>query len=300
MQHLSFIFNIILVFLFVRLCSKAESDFFFNPFVAFIGSRINKLLDFLKPVLALPEQMALFVIMISIFLFKTLLITRLNPTISITFGQLITCTPTTELPAQVSLLIFSLLSSIAFLFKFWTFYFVTSLIAAPHRKNRASDAFTYYARPFSSIPFLYQPFVLLGLHAVLAAVVTAIGSLTYLPLGTDVPLEITLSSSPFIIRIVKTVWLGVLSFSDAIMVMIQVLFVGIIGSIIATVMRKGDLMTICNEASDMVLGRFSRRASSGAGMDFTPIIFFFAAHYGYSFLSTFLTSLISTPVQLPF
>jgi hypothetical protein len=244
--------------------------------------------------------MAIAIIMIAIFFFKTLLLSRLNPTIGITFGQLITCTPDTGVAPQVSLLIFSLLSSITFLFKFWTVYFLTSLIAAPHRKNRASDAFTYYAKPFSSIPFLYQPFILLALHAALAATITALGSLTYLPLGTDMPLEITLSSSPFIIRIVKTVWLGVLSLSDAIMAMIQVLFVGIIGSMVATIMRKGDLITICNEASDMVLGRFSRRAASGAGLDFTPIIFFFAAHYGYSFLSTFITSLINTPIPLPF
>lgn len=300
MQYLSFIFNIILVFLFVRLCTKTESDFFFNPFVGYVAGRLNKLLAFLKPVLALPEQMAILIIIIFLFFFKTLLFSRLGPAIYITFGELLKCNPSEAMPEQISLLLFSLLNTISFLFKFWSFYFLASLITAPNRKTRAMEALQYYARPFSYIPFLYQPFVLLALHAALAHIAYSFGTLAYLPLGSDAPIVITLSASPFIIRMVKTLWLGLLSFSDAIMAMIQVLFIGIIGSMIATVMRRKDMMTLCNEASGLVLGRFARSASSRAGMDFTPIIFFFAAHYGYMIISSFVTNLINTPIQLPF
>jgi hypothetical protein len=300
MVQLSFFFNIILIALFVKLISKAESEYFFNPFVGYVTTRINKLLDFLKPVLALPEQMALLIIVISLFFFKTLLISRLSPTISLSFGQLITCTPASEIPEQISLLTFSLLNTISFLFKFWGFYFLASLIAAPNRKNRASDAFKYYAKPFSSIPFIYQPIILLALHAALAGIASNLGSLSFQPQESSSPVVISLTSYPIIVQIIKTVWLGLLSLSDAIMVMIQVLFISIIGSMISTILKKRDMMILCNEASELVLGRFARRASANSGMDFTPIIFFFAAHYGYMILSTFVTNLINTPIQLPF
>jgi len=300
MQHLSFIFNLTLVFLFVRLCSRNESEFFFNPFVVFITTRINKLLDFLKPVLAIPEQMAILVIATFLFLFKTLLFSRLSPEISIPFGQLITCHSSAALPEQISLLIFSLLNTLTFLFKFWSFYFLAALMAAPLRKTRASEAFTYYARPFSYIPLLYQPFVLLALHTALAYTCSALGTLTYFQPGADTPPVIALSTAPFAVRMLKTLWLGMLSFSDAIMIMIQVLFISIIGSMVATALRKGELMTLCNETTEIVLGRFSRSGAARTGIDFTPIIFFFAAHYGYMLICSFVTNLINTPIQLPF
>ncbi len=300
MQHLSFIFNITLVFLFVRLCSKDESEFFFNPFVGFVTTRITKLLDFLKPVLAMPEQMAVLVIATFLFLFKTLLFSRLSPEITIQFGQLITCSAAAEMPARISLLIFSLLNTITFVLKFWSFYFLAALMAAPLRKTRASEAFKYYARPFSSIPFLYQPFVLLALHTALAYTCSALGTLSYLQPGSDTPPVIALTAAPVVVRMMKTVWLGMLSFSDAIMIMIQVLFISIIGSMIATAMRKGELMTLCNETTEIVLGRFRRSASPRTGIDFTPIIFFFAAHYGYMLICAFVTNLINTPIQLPY
>ncbi|MDD2599664.1 MAG: hypothetical protein PHO37_10605 [Kiritimatiellae bacterium] len=305
MQHLSFVFNIILVFLFVKLCSKNESEFFFNPFVGLVSTRINKLLDFLKPVLAMPEQMAILVIATFLFLFKTLLFSRLSPVISISFGELITCTPMAEMsvpgtPARVALLVFSLLNTSTFIFKFWSFYFLTSLIAVPLRKTRASEAFSYYAMPFSRLPLLFQPVALLLLHTALAYICSSVGHLTYLQLGADRPGVIALTTAPFAIRIVKTIWLGMLSFSDAIMIMVQVLFVSIIGSMIATVLRKKELMTLCSETTELILGRFSRGGASRGGLDFTPIIFFFVAHYGYMIICTFVTNLINTPIQLPF
>lgn len=300
MQHLSFIFNIILVFLFVKLCSKNESEFFFNPFVGLVSTRINKLLDFLKPVLAMPEQMAILVIATFLFLFKTLLFSRLSPVIAISFGELITCTPTAVMPERASLLAFSLLNTITFVFKFWSFYFLTSLIAVPLRKTRASEAFSYYAMPFSRVPLLFQPFVLLLLHTVLAYICSSVGTLTYLVPGADAPGVIALTSAPFAIRMIKTIWLGMLSFSDAIMIMIQVLFVGIIGSMVATALRKKEMMTLCSETTELILGRFSRGSAARGGLDFTPIIFFFVAHYGYMIICTFVTNLINTPIQLPF
>lgn len=300
MQHISFIFNIILVFLFVKLYSKNESEFFFNPFVGFVTTRINKLLDFLKPVLAMPEQMAILVIATFLFLFKTLLFSRLSPVISISFGELITCTPMVELPARASLLVFSLLNTITFVFRFWSFYFLTLLIAAPLRKTRASEALSYYAMPFSLLPLLFQPFVLLLLHTALAYICTSVGTLTYLQLGRDAPGVIVLTTTPFAIRAVKTIWLGMLSFSDAIMIMIQLLFISIIGSMIATAMRKKELLTLCSESTELILGRFSRNGAGRSGLDFTPIIFFFVAHYGYMIICTFVTNLINTPIQMPF
>ncbi|MFA7171870.1 MAG: hypothetical protein WC340_00405 [Kiritimatiellia bacterium] len=300
MQHLSFIFNILLVFLFVKLCSKNEAEFFFNPFVGFVTTRINKLLEFLKPVLVMPEQMAVLVIATFLFLFKTLLFSRLSTVISISFGEWITCTPMTEIPARAALLIFSLLNTITFVFKFWSFYFLTSLIAAPLRKTRASEAFSYYAMPFSLLPLLFQPFVLLLLHTALAYICTSVGTLTFLQPGADAPGVIELTTAPFAIRMVKTIWLGMLSFSDTIITMVHVLFIGIIGSLVATALRKKEMMTLCNETTELILGRFSRSSAARGGLDFTPIIFFFVAQYGYTIICTFVTNLINTPIQLPF
>jgi len=300
MRYLSFIFNILIVALIVRLCSKNNSEFFFNPFVSYVNARINRVLAFLKPILALPEQASLIILIIFIFLFKTMLLSRLDYNTGIKFGQYITCRPSGNISEQSAIMVFSFLSTMLFIFKLWSFYILVSLVAAPKRRGRAGDALCFFTRPFSSLPMIFQPFVLLGVHAATAFLASLVGFFSYTPEGTAKIVPLSLNASSFLVHSIKMVWMGMLSLSDGLMMMVTVLFGCIIGSVIAALMKKRSVMTLCQEGVALVLGRFYRGGATGAGLDFTPIIFYFAVSIGYKMISSFVTGLISMPIQLPF
>jgi len=300
MRYLSFIFNLLIVALIVRLCSKNSSEFFFNPFVTYVNTRINRALAFLKPILALPEQLSLIIIIIFIFLFKTLLLSRLDYNTGITFGEYIRCRPSGNISEHSAILIFSFLNTMLFIFKLWSFYILVSLVAAPKRRGRAGEALCFFTRPFSSLPLIFQPFVLLGVHALTAFSASVVGVFSYTPEGSAEIIPLSLTASPLIVRFIKMVWMGILSLSDGLMMMVTILFTCIIGSVIAALMKKRSVMTLCQEGVALVLGRFYRGGATGAGLDFTPIIFYFAVSIGYKMISSFVTGQIRMPIQLPF
>ncbi|MFO7937436.1 MAG: hypothetical protein R6V06_07510 [Kiritimatiellia bacterium] len=302
MNYIAVILNIFIAILLVRLFSKPDRETFFNPFVSFTNSRVTRLVDFLKPALALPEKTTMGIILLFVFLFKTLLLSKMAHTVSINFGEVFRVVPPDSMSEHISLLYFSFLETISFMLKFWSFYFLTILVKSPGKSTRALQALGYYAKPFSLPPLRFQILLLVVSHIALAFLAIQSGELVSISVSTGSVQTISdpVTGSPMIIGFIKTAWIGLLSVCEGISVMISVLFTFIIGSLITTLMRRMDFALLCREGMDMVLGRFSRSQTPQAGLDFTPLIFFFVASISYNTVNFAIFSLVNTDLTLPF
>ncbi len=300
MHILSSALNALIVILLLRLFAKTDRESFFNPYVAFVGSRLNRLGDLLRPFLALPESAVFALLTLLVFLFKSAVTVRLSLQPAVAFGETFRCVPST--PTQLNLLIFNLLETLSFILKFWGFHFLVSLIARPGGTTRMEQALEHFARPFSKVPYVFRPILLTGLHVILAFTALNLGSLTSNSLqpGSSFTATDVISSAALPVAMIKTAALGVLAFCESLSVMISALFAFIIGSLIATFMRKPEVMMFCREGSDLILGRFSRGGTMQAGLDFTPLIFFIVANLMYNTANVVIFTFINQPFNLPY
>jgi hypothetical protein len=302
MQFIPALFNMAIILLFVRLCAPPDRETFFNPFVVFTTSRIDRATALLKPMLALPEKAVLVLLLIFVFLFKSLLISRIGLQPGVDFGEAFRCLPPAAgMRQHAPLLFFSLLETVSFTLKFWCFHFFAGLIAAPSGFTRASQALNYYARPFSAMPLLFRPFFLIGCHMVLAFIAVNAGVLATNALQPGAAFTDTaaIAASPFPVSVIKTASLGALAFFEGISVMISALFAFIIGSLLAALLQKPGMMTLCREGSDLVLGRFSRGRATQAGLDFTPLIFFIVANLAYNAINVVIFTFVNLQIAVP-
>lgn len=291
-----------IIVLLVRLFSPPDRETFFNPFVSFTNNRLNRLVEFLKPALALPEKATLVIILIFIFLFKSLLLSKMKLSLSVNFGEVFRVIPPADMAENISILLFSLLNTISFIFKFWSFYLIVSFIGTAGKITRASQALQFYAKPFSNSPFRIQLVVLVICHIALAFITLQLGTLEAIPITgkTATPMAAPIASSPLLIGVIKTAWIGLLSIFEGVSIMISVLFAFIIGSLVTALMQKPGLAMLCREGIDMTLGRFSRGRPTQAGLDFTPLIFFFVASISYNIVNNVIYTLVNSDFKLPF
>ncbi len=302
MAFLLFILNVFLLLFWVRLWSPSAGEFHFNPFLSATCRLTDGVLVFLRPVLALPEQAAALVVLLFTVVFKTLLMARLNVTWTLSFGTDYVFAPPTGHPQWQVLLLFSTYHFVLFLLNLWCVYLLTELIAHPGKASRASEAFGYFARPFSRLPLSAQLLVLALLHVALAFAVTHTGALSFVnPLTQEShPAE----HSPFVTgplfhQILRTGCLAALAIADGLEILIRALFVLIVGNLGAALFSMQGPMLLCHEGAELLLGRFARgKTLTGTGFDFTPLIFFFVVDMIYRFACFNLSNLIRAP--LPF
>lgn len=298
MLNLQVIFNVLLLLFWVRLWSAPANEFYFNPFLSGTVRLTDSVLSFLRPVLRLPEQASALLTLLFIGAFKTLLLGRMGGSWSLTVGAVFHF----SLPPSGDLwgphFLYSALDAALFFARFWTVYFLVLAISPQQRASRAFEAFAYFARPFSRIPFLAQPVVLLAIHGALAFVLCRTGVLTEAMAGQQAGVEQASASpfltGPFFMQLLKTGWLGVLSMADGLALLTQALFILILGNFAAAILQIGSLTIICHETVEMLLGRFARNPVTGMGLDFTPLIFFFVANLTYEGVRAGLFNLIHT------
>ena len=299
MDYLIFSFNILLLLFWIRLWSAPEKEFYFNPFLSGTIKFTDSVLAFLRPVLFLPEQAAAAVLLLFVVLFKTLLFLRLQVTWTIKLGTFFHFSPMAGGDQISPLLLFSLLHFAAFLLKLWTVYLLVRLITPPFHTTRATEAFDFFARPFSRLPLLAQPVVLFALHAALAFTVSRTGILSTMGQITESAKPVAVSpflTGPLFAQALKTGWLAALSFSDGLSMLTRTLFILILGNLAAAVLQARGALIICSEGVELLLGRFARNRVSGMGFDFTPLIFFFVVDMMYNSICLGLYNLIHMPL----
>lgn len=301
MLNLQAIFNFAILLFWVRVWSTPANEFYFNPFLSATVRLTDSVLTFLRPVLRLPEQAAACAVLLVFGAFKTLLLGRLGASWSLTIGSVFQFAPPAAGDLWAPHFLYSALDAVLFFARLWTVYFLVQALSGQQRVSRASEAFAYFARPFSRLPFLAQPVVLLLLHGFLAVALSRTGVLTE-TLPGPAPEAGKAAASPFLtgplfVQLLKTVWLAVLSAADGLALLTRALFILILGNFAAAIFQLGGLMVICHETVEMLLGRFARnRTLTGAGLDFTPLIFFFVANITYNGVRSGLYSLIHTPL----
>ncbi len=299
MDYLIFSFNLLLLLFWIRLWSAPSKEFYFNPFLSGTIKFTDSALAFLRPVLYLPEQAAATVILLFVILFKALLFLRLQVPLTIKLGTFFHFSPIVVGDRMSGLLLFNLLHFAAFLLKLWTVYLLVRLITPPFRSNRATETFDFFARPFSRLPLLAQPFVLFALHAALAFTVSRTGALSTLSQITESAKPITTSpflAGPLFAQILKTGWLAALSFADGLSMLTRALFILILGNLAAAILQARGAVIICSEGVELLLGRFARNRIGGAGFDFTPLIYFFVVDMMYNSICIGLFNLIHLPL----
>lgn len=300
MNYLPFLFNIVLLLFWVRLWAAPDKEFYFNPFLSGTVRLTDTILAFLRPVLFLPEQAAALALILFTVVFKTLLMARLNIVWELTFGLDFRYTPSATDSSWGLLLLFSAYHFASFLLKFWCVYLLVKFITPAHRVTRATEALDFFARPFSRLPLLAQPFVLILLQVVLAFAVSRTGVLNVVnPLSQETK---TIAVSPFLsgplfAQLLKTGWLAALAMADSLALLIRALFVLIIGNLGAAVFQSQGALILCNEGIELLMGRFARNRATtlGMGIDFTPLIFFFVVDMVYRGICVGIGNLINSP-----
>jgi hypothetical protein len=300
MIYLQLIAHLILVLLWLRIWVKPANEFYFNPFLSGTTRFIDSILNFLRPVLMLPDQGAAFVLLAFFCVFKTLFFIRFANGVALSFGTLFSFAPAPQNDAFPLQVLYGTLQFALFLVRLWTLYFFVSLISTPKRLTRAGEAFAFFTRPFSLLPFAIQPFILVGLHFCLTITILNLGfipsTLTVLiqePQASAV--DLFQMGNPFLL-LLKTGWLSLMSFVDGLMWVNNALLLCLLGSFLAMLFGLKTVMLICTEGLDVLLGRFSRRQTATSGVDFTPIIFYFIVYTLYSMIQIGLYNMIASPL----
>ena len=299
MYYLQLIVNLFLLLFWIRFWVKPANEFYFNPFLSGTTRFVDSILQFLRPVLMLPDQIASLTLLCFFCVFKTIFFMRFGSGVTFAFGTLFSFTPDPQHASFGFQLFYGGLQFALFIIRLWTLYFILRLLARPARLTRAAEAFAFFARPFSQIPFMLQPFVLIVLHFGITAVIISLGLIPSV-LSTLVPNAQAPAASMFLIGhpiavLLKIGWLSLMSCGDGLMWMNNALLLFILGSFLSMIFGLKTVMLICTESVDVLLGRFSRRQTATSGIDFTPMIFFFIVNFIYGIIQTGLYKLITSP-----
>lgn len=300
MLYLQLIAHLLLLLFWVRVWVRPANEFYFNPFLSGTTRFTDNILQFFRPVLMLPDQGAALVLLSFFCVFKTLFFMRFGPGVTLSFGTLFSFTPDAHATAFSLQVLYGAVQFALFVVRLWTLYFFVQLIAAPKRLTRAAEAFAFFTRPFSLIPFILQPFVLVGLHFCLTVAVLNLGfipgTLTTLIPNPEAPaLGLFLEGHPLHLFL-RMGWLSLMSFGDGLMWMNNALLLCILGSFLSMLFGMKTVMLICAESVEVLLGRFSRRPTATGGIDFTPMIFYFIVNSLYAMIQIGLYKLITLPL----
>lgn len=303
MNYLPYIFNLLLLLFWIRIWARPNSEFYFNPFLSGTIRLTDAIITFLRPVLALPEQAAALLLLLFSLTFKTLFTWRLGGTWIIKVGSLLSFTPSGDTTTFRHLLLFNLFNFSIFLLRLWTLYIIVQAITPRERRSRGIEALGFFCRPFSLLSPYLQPLALLFLHFCLVFTLTRIDfvTLTTTPLAPTTAASLLGSANIFATgslpaQLLKTAWLAILSLSDGLLYLTRSLFIAIIGNLVTALLQLRNIMLLCSETVELLLGRFARRGGAGMGLDFTPLIFFFVADLLYRTLGNFLFQLINHPL----
>ena len=300
MPYLLQAFNLLILLFWVRAWSAPAREFTFNPFLSGTHRLTDAVLAYLRPVLRLPDTPAALLVLLVLAVFKTLLASRLGATWTLTLGSTFSFVPPPPADAWWPRFLYSFFDSALFLLRFATVFLLVGFLSSGRRPTRASEAFAFFARPLSRLPPLVLLVTLLAAHAALALALTRTGLFAQIPLPGAPPSPV-IATSPFLsgplhAQLLKTAWLGALSFCDGIHLLTRALLFLILGNFAAALLRLQAPMLLCHEAVELLLGRFARnRAAAGGGFDFTPLIFFFVAGIAYDGIRAGLYSLITLP-----
>ena len=304
MTYLQIAAHLFLLLFWTRLWVKPRQSFSFNPFLSELIRFSDNVVGFLRPALMLPDRLTALALLAFAWAFQAMFFVRFGKAWHLSFGMLGFVPSVESLPWGIQFALAGL-SSAHFLLQAWTLYFLSRLIASPVRdETRAQEAFTFLMHPFSRLPLLLQPLVLLVLHGalVLAAVYAGAllqpGEFTLQQFKSATPVHL-LTGESAAIPLLKIGVLAMMSFAGGLETLIYTIIFFILGGLAMMLVGAQRLTMIFRESTDMLLGRFARHpAVTGGGLDFTPILFIFVVSFLNGNAQVLLSKLLLTPLPL--
>lgn len=304
MTYLQIAAHLFLLLFWTRLWAKPGQSFSFNPFLSEITRFSDKVVGFLRPALMLPDRLTALALLVFAWAFQAMFFVRFGKAWHLSFGMLGLVPPGETLPWGIQFALAGL-SSAHFLFQAWTLYFFSRLIAPPvSNENRAQEAFTFLMYPFSRLPLLLQPLVLLVLYGTLvfaalhAGALLQSGEVTLQQFKSATPVNL-FTGAPASILILKIGVLAMMSFVGGLETLIYTIIFFILGGLAMMLVGSQRLTIIFRESTDVLLGRFARNpAATGGGLDFTPMIFIIVLSFISVQLQLILCKLFFMPLPL--
>ena len=302
MTYLKLIAHLFLLLFWTRLWVKSKQAFYFNPFLSGGARLTNAIVGFLRPALRLPDRPAALALLLFFWVFQALFFVKFGKPAKVSFG-LVSFAPDGDPVAWGMQFAYSGLWSAQFLLHVWSLYFFARLIASANRATRAQEAFTFFTSPFSRLPLLVQPVVLLALHAALVVTVIRTGATPFavedILRGDAVAVPELFTSGPALTRLVKIGWLAVMSFTNGIQALFLTLMFFLMSGIIMMLSGAKLPTAICRESADVLMGRFARKSTPGGGLDFSPVLFVLGVSLLSGHLQATLCKLILMPLPPP-
>jgi uncharacterized protein YggT (Ycf19 family) len=280
------IFNILLLIFWFRIWNANDRNLFFNPYLAPFGRLSESAVTFLRPVFQrVPDRIIAAVALVFLIVFRGLAVPQ-NVEWPLVFGVQLR-----QEAGILSSLYFSFLSFSMFLFTIWGVSLIYVRTKGRSTFDHTTDTLYYLSRPFSDIRAEIRPAALLSLGIVMAALFEAAGrpsnaQFTGMTLPTSgYPLDTALPAVILRSTIVAlTAWVQVLPLIRSLLLLL------IIGSWVSMFTNTHQLMILCKNWIDFLLGPLRRYPVRIGMIDLTPIIFFIVVGFAFQILMGFLTA----------
>ncbi|MEI6211611.1 MAG: hypothetical protein WCR06_08285 [bacterium] len=277
MESFLLITDIFLLLFWVRLWSRPDKELYFNPFLSAPTRLTDRVLDFLRPVLPLPDRLTALLLLAFFLVFRAVTLQHFlaeEPWV-ITLGAVFPFSP--REPGMSGAMVFSALHFLFFVARFWGVYLIIQLLTPIPRRDRASQAFAFAALPLAALRRWAQLLVLLAVHGLLVYELSLAGILN---LPATHPLAMTATGMANG-RLIHLACLSLISVADALMMAWQLMFALLISSFLAAMMQNGALLAISNEGVSTMLGCWRQRLIVGF-LDLTPLLYMASAYLLYN------------------
>ncbi len=254
------LFNILLLIFWFRIWATEDRASLFNPYIASLHRLSDAIVKFLKPVFfILSPRMIAAVSLVFLVALRAFAAPRedMGWHIVLGFANVIRQPVTQSVNAY---LLFSVLSFAMFLFKLWGLSLIFVRSDASSRSDNTTAALYQLARPFSDLRYEWRPGVLFIFGCVLIAALDLLGG---------VKGDSTASHALQCTILALACWVSILS------VVIQIVFLLIIGSWVSLFTNAQNIMLFCRDWMDFFLGPMRRYPLRIGMLDLTPLAFMF-------------------------
>ena len=271
--------DFLLLLFWVRLWSQPERELYFNPFLSAPTRLTDKVLDFLRPALPLPERLVVLLLMLFLLVFRAVALARFLPLErwEITIGAVMRYTSQGQELQQI--LAFSALHFFFFIARFWGVYVLMQLLTPVFRRDRASEAFHFAALPLSALHRRWtQILLLVAVHGMLVFELGLLGTPS-LPQPIDAQMTapaLCHETNPWLALGCLTLF----SVADLLMMAWQMMFALLVGSFAASMLQNSTLNAVCTESVAAMLG--TRRRFIIGFIDLTPLLYMLSVYLLYT------------------
>ena len=295
MENIQTAINFLILLGIAHILTFRNRAFSFNPFISGPMQGVERIVDYFKAALRLPDFVIGALLIALLFTISTVLPYRMGLPARFTLipGNLFIL----NAPAAKGIAGYwwvNALKTLLFFLHVWSVFFIIRLITPRERTSRAFDAYTFYATPISRLPLPAQGILLVLLSLLIAAV--SILTLQSDPAVAEAldgkSLTALFTDDGLAIRLLRFVWLAILIFCDSLRIINYALLVFLIGNLICALFQWRNGVLLCLEGVNMLMGRFARNGAIGGGFDFTPLIYMIAVNMLHVVITQVLVSMI--------